>query len=50
MNVQEAIDYAHKYGAKMVDLKFTDLLGTWQHLTIPIAQLKKDIFKDRAGF
>ena len=35
MNSQEAIDYAHKYRAKMVDLKFTDLLGTWQHLTIP---------------
>ena len=50
MNPQEAIDYAHKYGAKMVDLKFTDLLGAWQHLTIPIGQLKTDVFEDGLGF
>ncbi len=50
MNPQEAIDYAHKYGAKMVDLKFTDLLGTWQHLTIPIGQLKTSVFEEGLGF
>jgi glutamine synthetase len=50
MNSQEAIDYAHKYGAKMVDLKFTDLLGTWQHLTIPIGQLKASAFEEGLGF
>lgn len=50
MNAQEAIDYAHKYGAKMVDLKFTDLLGTWQHLTIPIGQLKPSVFEEGLGF
>jgi glutamine synthetase len=50
MNSQEAIDYAHKYGAKMVDLKFTDLLGTWQHLTIPIGQLKANAFEEGLGF
>lgn len=50
MNPQEAIDYAHKYGAKMVDLKFTDLLGTWQHLTIPISQLKMAVFEEGLGF
>lgn len=50
MNSQEAIDYAHKYGAKMVDLKFTDLLGTWQHLTIPVSQLKNGVFEEGLGF
>ncbi|MCJ8277997.1 MAG: glutamine synthetase beta-grasp domain-containing protein, partial [Bdellovibrionales bacterium] len=50
MNAQEAIDYAHKYGAKMVDVKFTDLLGTWQHLTIPISQLKEEVFTEGLGF
>ena len=50
MNPQEAIDYAHKYGAKMVDLKFTDLLGAWQHLTIPISQLKTAAFEEGLGF
>ena len=50
MNPQEAIEFAHKYGAKMVDLKFTDLLGTWQHLTIPISQLKANVFEEGLGF
>ncbi len=50
MNPQEAIDFAHKYGAKMVDLKFTDLIGTWQHLTIPIGQLKTNVFEEGLGF
>ena len=26
--------------AKMVDLKFIDLLGVWQHVTIPIHRLE----------
>lgn len=50
MTPQEAIDFAHKYGAKMVDFKFTDLLGTWQHLTIPIGQLKASVFEEGLGF
>lgn len=50
MNPQEAIDFAYKYGAKMVDLKFTDLLGTWQHLTIPVGQLKTNVFEEGLGF
>ena len=50
MSPQEAVDYAHKHGAKMVDLKFTDLLGTWQHLTIPVYQLKVDLFEKGLGF
>lgn len=50
MSPQEAIDYAYKHGAQMVDFKFTDMLGTWQHLTIPLTQLKKDVFEDGVGF
>ena len=50
MNAQEAIDFAHKYGAKMVDLKFTDLLGAWQHLTIPTSQLNDSVFSEGLGF
>ena len=50
MTPQDAIDFAHKHGAKMVDLKFTDLLGTWQHLTVPVGQLKASVFTDGFGF
>ncbi|MCP4249542.1 MAG: glutamine synthetase, partial [bacterium] len=28
--------YAEQVGAEMVDLKFTDLLGTWQHCTFAL--------------
>ena len=50
MTPQESIDYAHKQGAQMVDLKFTDMLGTWQHLTIPLHQLKDSMFEEGMGF
>lgn len=35
---------------KMVDLRFTDLPGIWQHFTIPIHQLTKDVFFEGLGF
>ena len=34
----------------MVDLKFADLHGTWQHFTIPALELKEDSFKEGFGF
>ena len=27
--------------AKMVDLKFTDLLGTWQHVSLPLSRVRR---------
>lgn len=35
---------------KFVDLRFTDLLGAWHHLTIPINQLNEDTFEAGIGF
>jgi glutamine synthetase len=35
---------------KFVDLRFTDLLGAWHHLTIPINQLNEEIFEAGIGF
>jgi len=43
-------EFAKKNGAKMVDLKFTDLLGTWQHCSYPIETWDEDTFKDGVGF
>jgi glutamine synthetase len=45
MNPAAVIDYAKKNGAKMVDLKFSDLPGMWQHFTIPISELTADVFE-----
>src|SRR4029450_10665159 len=36
---KEAIAWAGETQAQMVDLKFTDLLGTWQHMTLPATAL-----------
>jgi glutamine synthetase len=35
---------------KMVDLRFTDMPGTWQHFTIPVRQLTEELFVDGIGF
>ena len=34
----------------MVDLKFVDLLGAWQHFSIPTSELTLDLFKEGSGF
>jgi glutamine synthetase len=36
--------------AKIVDLKFTDLLGVWQHFSIPIEGLNDELFAEGIGF
>lgn len=50
MTAQEAIQFAKEKGARMVDLKFCDMLGTWQHFTIPISGLDMDFFEEGLGF
>jgi glutamine synthetase len=35
---------------KMVDLRFTDMPGTWQHFSIPAHHLTEDMFADGMGF
>ena len=49
MNVREAIEFAKKNRVQVVDLKFVDLIGTWQHFTIPASELTEDLFKDGSG-
>jgi glutamine synthetase len=49
MNVREALEFAKKNRVQVVDLKFIDLIGTWQHFTIPANELSEDLFKDGSG-
>src|SRR5512134_1065913 len=44
------IELAKKTGAKMADIKFVDTFGTWQHFSIPIAELTEEIFEEGLGF
>ncbi len=34
----------------MVDLRFTDLPGTWQHFSMPAGQLTQELFEEGIGF
>src|SRR5580700_9427766 len=46
----DVLDMTDKLGVKMVDLKFTDVPGTWQHMTLSISALEEDAFSDGLGF
>ena len=35
---------------KMVDYRFVDLPGTWQHFTVPARELSEETFQDGVGF
>ena len=50
MTPREVLDFAKKNKVEMVDLKFVDLVGTWQHFSAPTSELTLDLFKDGAGF
>jgi glutamine synthetase len=47
---KQVIETAKKAGAKMVDIKFVDTFGTWQHFSIPIGELAEDSFSEGLGF
>ena len=47
---KDAVALAKERGAVMVDLKFMDFLGIWQHFTVPIHELKEEIFEEGLGF
>jgi glutamine synthetase len=46
----DALEWAVETQAKMVDLKFCDLLGSWQHMTMPLRGLDESAFTDGLGF
>ncbi len=49
-NPKEFFEFAKKHNAEMMDLKFVDLLGTWQHCSYPIATVDESIFEEGLGF
>ncbi len=50
MKPEEVIAWAKERGAKMVDLKFIDLPGMWQHFSIPLSELKPAVFEEGLNF
>jgi glutamine synthetase len=47
---KETLEWAGQTQAQMVDLKFCDLLGTWQHVTLPITAFDESAFDEGLGF
>ncbi len=46
----DVLAYAEKRGLRIVDFKFTDLLGRWHHFSLPIHHLTEDLFDEGLGF
>lgn len=47
---KEAIALGKDGGAVMVDLKFCDLFGQWQHTSVPMHRITEEAFEDGFGF
>ncbi|MBI1922871.1 type I glutamate--ammonia ligase [Candidatus Poribacteria bacterium] len=50
MTPSEVIALAKAKEVKMVDFKFIDLPGMWQHFSIPATELSTDLFEEGLGF
>ena len=50
MTPKEFLDYCKKHNADIIDLKFVDMLGTWQHCSFPTAIWDEGTFKEGVGF
>src|SRR5215813_11333042 len=50
MNPKDVLKLAKEKGARIVDLRFIDLPGLWQHFSIPVSELNEGIFEDGLGF
>ena len=46
----EVLKFAKDKGVKVLDLKFVDMPGTWQHFSLPIGALEDKSFEDGFGF
>ena len=50
MTPKELLEFARKNKVEMVDLKFMDMPGLWQHFAMPIGYLREESFEEGFGF
>ncbi len=50
MTPKEVLEFAKENGVKMVDLRFTDFPGMWQHFSVPVEELSEESFEAGFGF
>jgi glutamine synthetase len=47
---KDVLAYCREKEVRSVDLRFTDFLGQWRHITVPVSHLREDSFEDGFGF
>src|SRR5260370_25733027 len=47
---REVLERAKAEGVEVVDVRFVDLPGTWQHFSLPLGELDVASFADGLGF
>lgn len=50
MTPKEVLDMAKENKARVVDIRFMDFPGVWQHFSVPIGELEELSFEDGYGF
>jgi glutamine synthetase len=50
MTPKQVLDMAKENNVKVVDLRFMDFPGLWQHFTVPMGELEESSFEDGFGF
>ena len=46
MTQDQVLAMVERTKAKMVDFKFVDFPGIWQHFTVPVRELDEDAFEN----
>jgi len=50
MTPKEVLEFAREHNVEMVDFKFVDFIGGWQHFGTPISEFTEDVFEEGSGF
>jgi len=50
MTAHQVVKFAQENNCEMVDYKFLDFVGIWQHFSTPMSEFSEDIFEEGVGF
>jgi len=50
MGPKEVIKMAKENNVRVVDIRYTDFIGTWQHFSVPLGEFTEASFEDGFGF
>ncbi len=50
MTPREVVEFVKEKNVQMIDFKFLDFVGIWQHFTVPISEFGEETFEEGVGF